>query len=37
LGSEDKIIDTTKVNQFFSMATTYTIKDTGHILKGEDD
>lgn len=37
LGSEDKIIDATQANHFFSMTTTYMIKGVGHLLKEKDD
>jgi len=33
LGSEDKIIDVTQAHHFFSMTTTYIIKEVGHLLK----
>ncbi len=35
LGSKDKIIDTNEVAEFFSITTTYIIKDAGHLLKGK--
>ena len=37
LGSEDKIIDSTQANDFFSITTTYMIKGVGHLLKEKDD
>jgi len=35
LGKEDKIIDSAKALEFFSLTTTYFIKNAGHLLQGK--
>ncbi len=35
LGKEDKIIDSAKALEFFSLTTTYFIKNVGHLLQGK--
>ena len=35
LGAEDKIVNVSEANKFFSMTTNYIFKDAGHLLKEE--